>query len=500
MTSNAQAAPILAASGICKSFSGNKVLDDISFDVRPGEIHALVGENGAGKSTLINILSGNHQPDAGDILLNGVKVVMSDAENAYQKGIATVHQELSLANNMTVAENIFCRREPVRLGGLVRWKDMNRQAEELFARLGLSIDPQELVGSLSVAWQQMVEITKALSFDAKVIIMDEPTSALSDSEINYLFGIIKDLKARGVGVIYISHKLNEVFTLADRISVLRDGKLIKTMDVGGTDSNEVVRLMVGRDIKDMFPPKASKIGDVLFEVDGLSAGNMVKNITFSLRRGEILCISGLVGSGRTETARALFGADKRDCGVVRLNGKALDIRHPRDAIDNGICYLPEDRKTSGLFLTMSVRRNIISASLGRFCSRLLLISHSDIARESRHFLAELDIRPAVDTTNVINFSGGNQQKTLLAKWLSAKPALLIADEPTRGVDVGAKANIHKNLRALAESGIGVIVISSELPEVIGLGDRILVFRDGTIVADLPNENLTQAEVIRHATN
>ncbi len=491
---------ILAAVGICKSFANNRVLDNISFDVRPGEIHALVGENGAGKSTLMNILSGNLQPDSGMIRINDTDIRFQDPSHATEQGIAIVHQELSLSDNMTVAENIFCRQEPVRFGGLVRWKEMNRRAEELFARLGLSIDPHELVGSLSVAWQQMVEITKALSRDAKVIIMDEPTSALSDSEISYLFGIIRDLRRHGVAVIYISHKLNEVFELADRISVLRDGLLVKTMPVGETDNNEVVRLMVGRDITEMYPPKSSGIGETIFEVSGLRAGTMVKDVSFSLHQGEILCFAGLVGSGRTETGRAIFGADRRNAGTIRLKDKEITIRHPRQAIDNGVCYLPEDRKTSGLFLTMSVRRNIVSASLERFSSRFMFISNKAVCMESKRFLAELDIRPAQDTHTVINFSGGNQQKTLLAKWLSAKPAILIVDEPTRGVDVGAKANIHKTLRALAESGIGIIVISSELPEVLGLGDRILVFRDGTIVADMINDNLTQAEVIKHATN
>ncbi len=492
--------PVLEARNIDKGFSGNPVLQKVSFDVLPGEVHALVGENGAGKSTLMNVLSGNYHPDAGEIVMNGHSIRLTDPASARSAGISIVHQELSLSPNMTVAENIYCRREPTRIFGFIDWKAMRRNAAELFSRIGLDIDPNVKTGKLSVAWQQMVEIAKALSLDAKVLIMDEPTSALSDAEIEHLFGIIRNLRRQGVAIVYISHKLSEVFEISDRISVLRDGLLVKTMPTGQTDSNEVIRLMVGRDMNDLYPPKAKSIGEEIFRVENASLGDKVSNVSFSLRQGEILGFAGLVGSGRTETARAIFGAEKPSSGKIVLRGKELKIRSPGDAIRQGICYLSEDRKEFGLFLTMSVRRNISSASLRSFSSGMDILDFAAIRRRSQEFQELLDIRPRNDSLNIINLSGGNQQKAMLAKWLSAKPQILIADEPTRGVDIGAKAKIHQYLRDLTAHGVGVIVISSELPEVMGLADRIVVFRDGRVAADLPNDNLTQAEVMRHATN
>ncbi len=493
-------APVLEARGIDKGFSGNPVLRKVTFDVLPGEVHALVGENGAGKSTLMNVLTGSHQPDAGEIVMNGRAIRLSDPATARAHGISIVHQELSLSPNMTVAENIYCRREPTWLPGFIDWKRMRRDAGRLFSRIGLDINPDVKAGELSVAWQQMVEIAKALSLDARVLIMDEPTSALSDSEIDHLFGIIGNLRQQGVGIVYISHKLSEVFTIADRISVLRDGLLVDTVPAAATDTNEVIRLMVGRDMTDLYPPKAEKIGQEIFRVEGLNLAGKISDVSLSLREGEILGFAGLVGSGRTETARAIFGAEKPSSGKVVLRGKTLRIRNPADAIREGICYLSEDRKELGLFLTMSVRRNIASASLRSFSSGMDVLDFAAIRRRSAEFLELLDIRPKNDSLNIINLSGGNQQKAMLAKWLSAKPQILIADEPTRGVDIGAKAKIHQYLRDIAKQGVGVMVISSELPEVLGLADRLLVFREGRVAADLPNLNLTQAEVMRHATH
>ncbi len=492
------AAPLLEVQGIGKSFSGNPVLKNVSFDVRPGEVHALVGENGAGKSTLMNIITGTHQPDAGTILVNGREVHLSDPADARAHGIGIVHQELSLSPNMTVAENIYCGREPTYVAGFINKRRMRQQARALFSRIGLDINPEVKAGSLSVAWQQMVEISKALSLDAKVLIMDEPTSALSDTEIEHLFGIIDTLRRQGVGVVYISHKLSEVFHLADRISVLRDGNLVKTLDKAATDNDEVIRLMVGRDIKDMYPPKASRVGDVIFQVENLTLGAKVRDVSFSLREGEILGFAGLVGSGRTETARAIFGAERPDSGRLSLRGHPVHIGGPGDAIRQGLCYLSEDRKEFGLFLTMSVRRNIASSSLPMYSSRLQVLNFDKVRAASEEFMESLDIRPRNDAVNIINLSGGNQQKAMLAKWLAAKPTVIIADEPTRGVDIGAKVKIHQYLRTLAESGVGVIIISSELPEVLGLSDRVLVFREGAVAADLSNDNLSQTEVMRYA--
>jgi ABC-type sugar transport system ATPase subunit len=330
--------------------------------------------------------------------------------------------------------------------------------------------------------------------------MDEPTSALSGAEIEHLYAIIRGLRDNGVGIVYISHKLGEVFEIADRVSVLRDGQLVRTMPIPATNPDEIIRLMVGRDIKDLYPPKASRLGDVIFKVEGLTLPGKVDDVSFELREGEILGFAGLVGSGRTETARAVFGAERPAKGRITLRNREVVIRGPGDAIRQGICYLSEDRKEFGLFLTMSVRRNIASSSLPAYSSPLQFLDFNRVREAARGFLETLDIRPRNDSLNIINLSGGNQQKTMLAKWLAAKPTILIADEPTRGVDIGAKVKIHQHLRWLAENGVGVIVISSELPEVLGLSDRVLVFRNGSVSADMRNDNLTQSEVMHYAAN
>lgn len=493
-------APVMEVRKISKSFAGNQVLFGVSFDVLPGEVHALVGENGAGKSTLMNVMTGILQPDTGEIILEGRPVRVADPKSAGEMGVSIVHQELSLSPNMTVAENIFCGREPTYGFGFINKGRMRRAAKELFSRIGLDINPDTRAGSLSVAWQQMVEISKALSLNAKVLIMDEPTSALSDAEIEHLYAIIRTLREQDVGIVYISHKLSEVFDIADRVSVLRDGALVQTMPVPSTDTEEIIRLMVGRDIKDLYPPKASRVGGEIFTVENLSLAGKVNDVSFSLREGEILGFAGLVGSGRTETARAVFGAERPDSGKITLRGREVHIGGPGDAIRQGICYLSENRKEFGLFLTMSVRRNIASSSLPAYSSRTQFLDFDKVREASAGLMETLDIRPRNDFLNIINLSGGNQQKAMLAKWLAAKPTILIADEPTRGVDIGAKVKIHQHLRRLAESGIGVIVISSELPEVLGLSDRVLVFRNGSVSADMKNDNLTQTEVMRYAAN
>ena len=347
--------------------------------------------------------------------------------------------------------------------------------------------------------QQLAEIAKALSFDAKVLIMDEPTSALSDKEIDRLYAIMRDLTAKGVAIIFISHKLTEVFTISDQISVLRDGRMVGTVDTQAASHAEIIQMMVGRHIEDLYPSKSSAIDEnVIFAVEELSKPPHFKNISFELQRGEILGFAGLVGSGRTEVARAIFGADKKDTGKIIVEGKEIKIRSPQEAIKHGIGYLTEDRKVLGLFLNMSVRENIVAAGLNRFLNKLGLIRHRRIKREARHFVDFMEIRTTSDEIPVINLSGGNQQKALMAKWLCAKPRVLIVDEPTRGVDVGAKAKLHSDLRNMAEEGIGIIVISSELPEILGLSDRVAVFREGQITAVLAG-NTTQEEIMKHAT-
>lgn len=490
--------PALEAKSINKSFGSHRVLHDVSFAVQAGEVHALVGENGAGKSTLMNIIGGIHTRDAGELLLKGQAIDPADVWQARQLGISVVFQELSLTPNMTVAQNIFVRREPTKALGMIDWQRLNADAQALFEQIGVEISPTELVGNYSVGIQQIIEIAKAISFDAEVIIMDEPTSALSESEVDRLFGIIADLKAQGVSIVFISHKLGEVFRIADRISVLRDGEMVGVTKPADSSPDEIIRLMVGRSFDDLYPPKGVVGDEVILEVRKLSHPPLFHDISFSLRKGEILGIAGLVGAGRTEVARAIFGADSYSSGSIALAGERLDIKSPREAIEKGIVYLTEDRKVMGLFLSMTMRENIVSSALGRFVDALGMLRHKAIAAESGQAMQRNDIRPRDDLLSVNSLSGGNQQKSLLAKCLSANPKALLADEPTRGVDVGAKVKIHQALRDLANRGVGVIVISSELPEVLGLSDRVIVFREGRISAILAGDNISQAEVMRHA--
>ncbi|MBP8292845.1 MAG: sugar ABC transporter ATP-binding protein [Caldilineaceae bacterium] len=492
-------APILEVKQISKSFAGNHVLQAVGFSVEPGQVHALVGENGAGKSTLMNIIGGILQPDAGQIYFAGAPVAFASPLDAMKNGISIVHQELSLAPNMNLAQNIFLRREPANALGFIDWKKLYADTRAIFARLGIDLDPKTLASKLSVSVQQVVEIAKALSFEARVIIMDEPTSALSEKEIERLYGIVADLTAKGIAIIFISHKLDEVFHIADQISVLRDGHMVGTVDTQSTTRDAIIQMMVGREIDNMYPPKSTAIGDTLFAVEGLSRPPYFHDVSFSLRKGEILGFAGLVGAGRTEVARAIFGADKIAAGQLTLDGKPVKFAAPRTAIAEGVCYLTEDRKTLGLFLKMPVRANIASASLWRFVSGLGVLRERKLREESRRCVEEMEIRPPNDELLAINLSGGNQQKALLAKWLCAQPKVLIVDEPTRGVDVGAKAKIHADLRKMAEAGIGVIVISSELPEVLGLSDRVVVFREGELTAVLDGEQTTQEEVMHYAT-
>jgi ribose transport system ATP-binding protein len=491
--------PILRVEGINKSFAGNKVLHDVSFDIWAGKVHSLVGENGAGKSTLINIIGGVHRPDSGTIYLDGRPISFTNPWQAKQHGISIVYQELSHAQNMKVAQNIYIRREHANRLGFIQWKKLYADAEAIFHRMGVDISPTRLVGEYSIAMQQLIEIAKAISMDAKVIIMDEPTSALSGSEVDRLYGIVRDLQAQGVAIVFISHKLAEVFKISDEISVLRDGCMVGQVQPQQATTQDVIQLMVGRHIEDMYPPKDRQTGEDVLVVEGLSNPPHFENVSFSLRKGEILGFAGLVGSGRTEVARAIFGADKRVAGTVRLNGEKLDLHSPYDAIARGISYLSEDRKMLGLFLKMSVRDNIVSASLDQFVNRLWLLRHKAIKQHSGRYIQAINIRAVSDEVSMISLSGGNQQKGLLAKWLSTQPKVLIADEPTRGVDVGAKSEIYKLLSDLARQGTSIIMISSELPEVIGLSDRIAVFHEGRITAILDSADTSQEAVMKYAT-
>jgi ABC-type sugar transport system ATPase subunit len=491
---------ILRAEKIYKSFGANLVLQDVSITVEAGQVHAVMGENGAGKSTLMNILGGIHRPDQGKIYIEGQSVSFSDPLDAQKKGISLVHQELSLAPNMSIAQNIFIGREKQNRLGFIDWEGLYSDTLALFERLGVNLNPTTLVSQLSVGMQQIVEIAKALSYNSRIIIMDEPTSALSEKEVEQLYLIVRDLTTKGFAIVFISHKLDEVFTIADQITVLRDGHLVGTVKTAESSSSEIINMMVGRHIEDMYPPRSSTIGEILFSVEGFSQPPLFHDINFSLRKGEILGFAGLMGSGRTEVARAIVGADKSETGRIILKGKTFRPRSPREAIEHGLCYLTEDRKVLGLFLQMTIRENIVNAALNRFISAFGFLKDNSIKAESQRFMGMLEIHATDDTQTVINLSGGNQQKTMLAKWLCTNPQVLIVDEPTRGVDVGAKAKIHQELRRLADQGIGMIVISSDLPEVIGLCDRIAVFRQGRITAILDGNNTTSREVMKNATH
>ena len=491
---------MLQATAVSKSFFSNKVLEAVNFDVRGGEVHALVGENGAGKSTLINIIGGILQRDSGAIVFDGKEVNFAHPLDAMSAGISVVHQELSLVPNATVAENMFLRREKRNAFGFNDWRAMTRAAADVFNRIGIDIDPSALAGSLSVGMQQLVEVAKAISIDAKLLILDEPTSSLSEKEIDELFKVIRDLRAQGLAIIFVSHKLSELFKIADRITVLRDGRLVATVETSTVKSEDLIRMMVGRQLGTLYPPRASAIGEVIFSCKSLSRFGAVRDVAFEVRRGEILGCAGLVGAGRTEAMLALINADARSSGRFWLQGDEIQIHDPSDALAKGIVYLSEDRKGSGLFLSYSIAENIGASTLDRYADRFGVFHFSALRQRSREFIRRMDIRPPDETARVVNLSGGNQQKVLISKALDVNPKLLIFDEPTRGVDVGAKSLIHARLRELAESGVGVVVISSEMPEVIGLSDRILVFRNGGVSAELDNRKgeVSQESIINHA--
>jgi ribose transport system ATP-binding protein len=482
---------LLQVHGIRKSFPGVQALDGVSMEVGRGEIVALAGENGAGKSTLMNILSGVLQPDEGEMRFEGRPIQPRNPREAQALGIGIVHQELSLMTNLTVAENIFCGREPLRAGGLVDWPRMWAAAATLLDGLDLRVDPRTRAGDLSVAQQQVVEIAKALSLDATLLILDEPTSALADHEVEVLFGLLRQLQQRGVGVIYITHKLKEIFQIADRAVVLKDGRYVGALAVKDATPEKIISMMVGRELSQMYPAKAARLGDVLLELRGF------RGVSFGLRRGEILGLAGLMGAGRTELARAIFGADPA-AGEVLLEGRPLQLRSPADAIRAGIAYLPEDRRALGLFLGMSVTENIIAATLRKF-SRRGFVDRRRTAAAGGRYVERLRIRTPSLGQRVMNLSGGNQQKVLLAKWLEAGPKVLIVNEPTRGIDVGAKAEIHALLRDLAGGGIGVVVISSELPELLGLCDRILAMHEGRVTGEFAGEQATEEAIMAKAT-
>ena len=495
------APPLVELRHIHKAFAGVQALDDCQFTLLPGEVHALMGENGAGKSTLMKVLAGVYQPDAGEILLDGRAVALPSPRAAQALGLGIIHQELNLMNHLSAAQNIFIGREPRgRFGLLLDEAALNTQAQALFDRMHLPLDPRTPVGELTVARQQMVEIAKALSFESRVLIMDEPTAALNNAEIAELFRLIRQLQARGVGIVYISHKMDELQQISNRVTVMRDGRWIATLPTAGTAMSTIIGLMVGRQIEVGRPPVPdTRAQPVALQVQGLSRGKAVRDVSFTLRRGEILGLAGLMGAGRTELARLVFGADRRDAGQIQVHGRAVDIRSPSDAVAQGIGYLSEDRKHFGLAIGLDVETNIVLAHLRRFANAAGWLDDGAVRRSAQGFVEQLDIRTPSVTQPVRLLSGGNQQKIVIAKWLLRDCDILLFDEPTRGIDIGAKNEIYKLLQALAAQGKAIVMISSELPEVLRLSHRILVMCEGRLTGELSAAEATQEKIMQLAT-
>ena len=483
---------------ITKDFPGVRALEDVDFDLRSGEIHALLGENGAGKSTLMRILFGVYPRDSGQIFVRGQEVSIRDPHHALELGISMVHQELNLVPYMNAAQNISLGRESRYLGGILRWRSIYHDAQEQLARLGVTVNLRVPVRRLSIAQQQMVEIAKALSWKAQVLVMDEPTSSLTPHEIQQLFRLLRHLASQGVGIVFITHRLEEIFQIADRVTVLRDGRKVGSWAINDVDMVRLIQAMVGRNVGQMFPKDQSRRGEEVLRIEGLERAGFLHDISFSAYRGEILGIAGLVGAGRTELARAIFGADPIDRGTVYIRGKPILIRSPQDAIHHGIGFLTEDRKMQGLVLGMSMESNLVLTVYDRL-NKLSIIQRKKRHQLARRYVETLRIRPPQLERRVRYLSGGNQQKVVLGKWLARQADILIFDEPTRGIDVGAKAEVHQLMNELAKSGACVIMISSELPEILNMSDRILVMREGRIVAELDRQEASQEIVMEYAT-
>lgn len=489
---------ILQISKVSKSFGGNLVLDEVDMDVRAGEIHALCGENGAGKSTLMNIVGGIHQRDKGTIVFDGEEVNFTNPREAVFRGIGFVHQELALCQDLTVAENMWMWSMPNK-GGFINHKELYRKTDEILANFGADFSATRKVETLSVAQQQIAEIARALSLNAKLIILDEPSSSITDTEVEKLFVMLKELCEKGIGIVYISHRMKEVFTICDRVTILRDGKLINTLDIAATTHNEVVSSMVGRDISEFFPPKSTSNyseQDDLLKAENYS-GNGFKDISFTLKKGRILGFTGLIGSGRTELMKAVCGIEGYRSGNLLYKGKTVHHKSFSDAIKNNIYYLTEDRKKNGIFLEMSVKRNIASTNLeelsnGGFLSEK---AEADIADKE---IKRMNVKARSREQDLRFLSGGNQQKTMIGKWMAKEPEVIIMDEPTRGVDVGAKSEIHFMLRDLCNSDVGVIVVSSDMPEVIGLCDDVVVMHEGKFMGTLSGNEITEDNLIMMA--
>lgn len=494
MTHSSDLSPLLEMTGIRKEFPGVVALDGVDLRLDEGEVLALLGENGAGKSTLIKMLGGAHLPDAGEIRVDGELVEVRSAIDAREAGIAVIYQEFNLVPQLSILENLFLGRECTRWG-MIDQKSERERAIEWLSKIGLELDPDHLCGDLTVAQQQGVEIVRALSSEARILIMDEPSAVLTGGELERLFEVIRELQQQGIGIIYISHRLDEVAELADRLLVLRDGRLVGERKVKDTSRAELIEMMVGRPLEKEFPVRRPKWGDERLKVEGLARGDSVRDLSFSVRAGEIVGFFGLVGAGRTEAMRLIAGVDQREKGVVRVDQEEVLIRNPREAIAAGICLLSEDRKSEGLVLKRSVRENFGLPNLKRY-SRHGRIDQGSEKKEFNEYQADLNVRLSSPDQQVIELSGGNQQKVVLAKWLARNAEVILFDEPTRGIDVGAKFEIYQIIHRLAEEGKAIVMVSSELPEILGMCDRILVMQEGRIVGEIENSDLlTQEEVL-----
>jgi len=491
---------LLRMSGIAKRFAGVHALKGVNFELESGEVHALLGENGAGKSTLMKILAGIYPVDEGEIFIEESKAAIHSVKDAQALGISIIHQEISLVPHLSIAENIFLGKEPVTKTGWIDWKKMNEEAQKSLQRFGLDLSPAMPVKKLTVAQQQMIEIIKAVSFRAKIIVMDEPTSSLTEKEVEFLFQTIGHLKEQGVGIVYISHRMNELFAITDRITVLRDGILIGTVKTKETTTDQLISMMVGREltqyyIKDTVPESG---GECVLSVHNLSKKGVLNGVSFELKKGEILGFAGLVGAGRSELMKCIFGLDSFDQGEIRIGGNPVIIRNPNDAIKHGIAYVTENRKEEGLFLIRSVQYNITIKLLDKFIKWFRVNAQFE-NRKTRQYIQELSIKTPNPEQEVRNLSGGNQQKVLISRWLATNPRVLILDEPTRGVDVGAKAEIYAIMNRLVKEGVSIIMISSELPEVINMSDRIAVMYKGGIRTMLSRAEFSQETIMHYAT-
>ncbi|OMQ42816.1 sugar ABC transporter ATP-binding protein [Ensifer sp. 1H6] len=491
---------LLNVEGIRKEFPGVVALDDVSFRLRRGTVHALMGENGAGKSTLMKILAGIYTPDKGEVRLKGADIRLKSPLDALENGIAMIHQELNLMPFMTVAENIWIRREPKNRFGFVDHGEMRRITARLFDRLKIKLDPEIEVRHLSVANRQMVEIAKAVSYESDVLIMDEPTSALTEREVAHLFEIIRDLRSQGIGIVYITHKMNELFEIADEFSVFRDGKYIGTHASSEVTRDDIIRMMVGREITQMFPKEEVPIGDVMLSVNNLTLDGVFHDVSFDVRAGEILGIAGLVGSGRSNVAETLFGVTPASSGTIAIDGKTVSIDSPNTAIRNRMAFLTEDRKDTGCLLILDVLENMQIAVLQDRFVKAGFVSEKDITAACEEMSRKLRVKTPNLQERIENLSGGNQQKVLIGRWLLTNPRILILDEPTRGIDVGAKAEIHRLVTELARNGVAVIMISSEMPEVLGMSDRIMVMHEGRVTGILDRAEATQIKVMELAAS